>query len=394
MDACRGHDARAMKTKPPYSTLLALATLVVFAPTTARSAVPDELLPLQPEPTAAVVQEPAPAAQPAKAPSNDEPAVAESPAPAVVEADEPSATAEQPAAAEDASAPAKKPLRVFQARNQNLEYAKELVKRGRYQDALEELDVAAKLPGNSLRLVAEMHATRAQALLLQDNPNETEARGLLVEMLHVDPEATMLADAPEAVQAVLESLRAEQVLVLHERIVVARAGRPMRVRARLVDPQNQVSKVKLYYRGNHLTKYSMEPMKKGPSSWVGYLREPSILAPEGVDDEYLIDYYITAENAAGEVVDSNGRATDPITTEISATRNEEAGLTTGVDLTAIQALREGPLPQPEVVVPVVPLYKRWYVLTGAGVVVAGAVVGTIIALSGDGELPEPRIELP
>lgn len=363
MDACRGHDARAMKTKPSHSTLLALATLVAFLPATGLSEVlPSKPLPVEPEAVSSSAPE-----SPAESP---------------------------PAAAPELAleAPAKKPLRVFQARNQNLEYAKELVKRGRYEDALDELDVAAKLPGNSLRLVAELHATRAQALLLKDEPDEPTARALLVEMLHVDPEATMLADAPEAVQAVVESLRAEQVLVLHDRIVVSRAGRPMRVRARLVDPLNQVTEVKLYYKGNHLTKYSMEPMKKGPSAWLGYLREPSILAPDGVDDEYLIDYYITAENVLGDVVDSNGSAKSPITTEISATRNEEAGLTTGVDLTAITALREGPLPEPEVVAaPVVPLYKRWYVLAGAGAVVVGAVVATVIALSGDDELPEPRL---
>lgn len=297
-----------------------------------------------------------------------------------------------------ATATEAKPLRVFQARNQNLEYAKELVKRGRYRDALAELDVAAKLPGNSLRIVAELHATRAQALILKGEPDDLAARELIVEMLHVDPEATMLADAPPEVRAVVDAVRAEQVLVLHDRIVVSRAGRPMRVRAKLVDPRNEVTAVKLYYRGNHLTSYSMEPMQKTATGWVGYLREPSLLAPAGVTDEYLIDYYIAAENHLGDVVDTNGSAAAPITTEISATRNEQSGLVTGVDLTAIQSIREGPPPEPEVVVePVTPLYKRWYVLTAAGVVVAGAVVGTVLALSGDDELPSPRlgtIELP
>lgn len=304
----------------------------------------------------------------------------------------PPAEAPQAPAAEAVSATEAQPLRTFQARNQNLEYAKELVKRGRYKDALAELDAAAKLPGNSLRIIAELHATRAQALLLKEDPDEFAARGLIVEMLHVDPEATMLADAPPEVRKVVDEVRAEQVLVLHDRIVVSRAGRPMRVRVKLVDPRNEVTAVKLHYRGNHLTSYSMEPMQKSATGWVGYVRDPSLLAPAGVTDEYLIDYYITAENHLGDVVDSNGSAAAPITTEISATRNEESGLVTGVDLTAIQSIREGPPPEPEVVVePVVPIYKRWYVLTGAGVLVAGAVIGTVLALSADDELPSPRL---
>lgn len=349
-----------MKTNPSYATLVALATLVAFAPATARSqTAPEEPLDLE------------------------------------LEAVPPAASSPETVGEPPPEETATKPLRVFQARNQNLEYAKQLVARGRYEDALEELDVAEKLPGNSLRLIAEMQATRAQALLLRDEPDEAAARFHLIEMLHVDPEATMLSDAPQAVRDVVDALRAEQVLVLHDRIVVSRAGRPMRVRATVVDPQDQVVAVKLYYKGNHLTKYSMEPMKKGATSWVGYLRDPSLLAPEGAEDEFLIDYYVTAENILGDVVDSNGSAEAPIVAEISATRNEEAGLTTGVDLTAVTALREGPPPEPEVAPdPVVPLYKRWYVLTGAGVVVAGAIVGTVVALSGEGKLPEPQLGEP
>lgn len=282
--------------------------------------------------------------------------------------------------------------------NQNLEYAKELLARGEYEDALYELDLAGRLPGNTLRIVADLHATRAQALLLKEPPDRSTARDLLVEMLHIDPEATLLGKAPPAVKTFVDGIRAEQVLVLHEPIAVARAGRPMRVRARVIDPKNEVTNLRLYYRAHGLHGYSMEPMTKGASGWTGYLREPALLAPEGVTDEYLIDYYITALNTSETVLDSNGSAAVPITAQISATRDERAGIHTGVDLTAVAEIREGPPPEPELAIaPTVPIYKRWYVWTAAGVVVLGVVTGSVLAATSNGDLPSPslgQIQLP
>lgn len=321
------------------------------------------------------------AAEPAQAPAPAEEvkaavAPAETPAPAE-EAKEAVAPAEAPAPAEEAKA-----AEPVQRRNRSLEYAKELVQKGRHADALRELDTAAALPGNSNRVVMEIHATRAQALILKKNPNPQAASDLIVEVLHFDPEASMLADAPAEVRTLVDRIRAEQVLVLHDRIAVTRAGRPIKVKARLVDPLTKVAGLTLHYKPHAIQSYSTEPMRRERAAWSGLVRDPQALAPAGVADGFLIDYFVTAEDASGAVLDSNGSDESPITTEVSSTKAEEAGVG-HVDLTAIRELDDKPLAAAAVPVEAVPLYRRWYVLTGAGVAVAAIVAGTVVLLSDD-----------
>lgn len=307
------------------------------------------------------------------------PAAASAPA-----GDAPPAEASAPPA-ESAAAP-----RTFAARNRNLDYARELAQKGRYADALEELDVAASQKGNSQRIVAEIHATRAHALLLGPKPDADAARGLVVDALHIDPDGKVFDGAPDQLAGLVAEVRSSDVLVLHERLVVARGGRPVRVKVRVTDPKKTVTAVTLHYKGTHLSQFSAEPMQRTATAWVGYVRDPAALAPPGVSDEFLVDYYVDATDKVGDVLDSNGSAEAPVTVQISATRAEEAGLAAGIDLTQVSELRDGPPlippPPPE---PPKAWHQRWYVWAGAGAVVAGIAAGTIYALT----RPDP-LELP
>jgi hypothetical protein len=119
-----------------------------------------------------------------------------------------------------------------------------------------------------------------------------------------------------------------------------------------------------------------DAMRRDATGWSGLIREPASLAPPGVSDGYLIDYYLTAEDASGRELDSNGEEEAPLQLEITSA-----------------SLVEEPPPAPEIKwdvatpPPVVseakkPWYLEWYVLAGAGVVLAGTVAGiTAAALS-------------
>lgn len=314
------------------------------------------------------------AATPAPAPA-EKPAAAAPATPAAAAPDAPAAATAAPAGLEEA------PAANAPRRNRSLEYARELVAKGRHEDALRELDTAAALPGNTNRIVAEIHATRAQALILQKKPNPAAARDLIVEVLHFDPDATLLADVAPAVKAVVDEVRANQPLVLHDRVAVARAGRPLKMKARVIDPKGTVASLTLHYKGHHVPTYDTEPMKKDFSGWSAFIRDTAALAPAGVEDGFFVDYFLTAQDAKGAVVDSNGSEETPISMEVSATKAEEAGLGRGVDLGAMLHVNDGTEAPVAVVEPEKAWWKRWYTIAGAGVVVTAITVGTIVALS-------------
>src|SRR5947209_3440599 len=135
--------------------------------------------------------------------------------------------------------------------NKNLEEAARRLQRAEFGIALEELQLAEQLPGNSLRQRARIQALRASALLGLQPPmpeNLRDAQDALAEMYHLDPEGSELTDATEAARAMARQLRSERVLVLHERMVTARSGRPLRIRARITGARMGEPQLFLSYR--------------------------------------------------------------------------------------------------------------------------------------------------
>ena len=269
-------------------------------------------------------------------------------------------------------APAVEPDRLANARS--------LIAAGKYADALVDLQAVSQMYGNTMKEQAEIFSLRAGALLgLPDTPeHRQDAADALVAMYHVDPEGTALARAGDAAEKLAQQIRSGRALVLTDRSVTARSGRPLRIRARLAGARIGEPQLFLDYSAQHgpgsdeEPEYVRIPMDRAatPDSYEAWLRPGLGGVPGG--GEHLLIYYIEALGPDGTVLDSNGTAKDPIRLTLSDTLPEAAGLA---------ALDEGGRPaHPVVPPPPTPWYKRWGIIgTVAGVLVVGGVVAIIAA---------------
>lgn len=281
------------------------------------------------------------------------------------------AEAEPVAAAEPAPEPEPEPTSPY------LDVARAALAKNRHADALRALDFADQQADLADVLRRQVRAVRVQALLTQKKADTARARSLVVDALREDLQAPEFDGAPEPVASLVSEVRATQTLVLHEP-APSRPGRPVRLRARVVDPTARVAGLTLHFKAQAVPDYQHEPMRKDAQGYSGFVRAPDALAPTGVSDEYVIDYFLTAEDASGQVLDSLGTAARPLALEI----DEAKALARSVDLSAVATVRADYVAPAEPAAPAeTPWYLRWYTLTGAGVVVAGIVAGTVIALS-------------
>jgi hypothetical protein len=207
----------------------------------------------------------------------------------------------------------------FRAINQNLETAKKDYGRGGYRDALEELKEAEKLPGNSNRQRAEILIYRAACLLAVKPPDKNGATEAVRKLLHVDRDGELVKEAPAPVRELADELRASTVLVLHRRLVTARLGRPIRLRAEIVDPAKKVYGLFLHWRPEGQVSYYKVALEKEPSGWTGALRIDTEL-------EQFVDYWLEAVDETGATLDQNGAAEEPIQFLLSTSEPELVGL--------------------------------------------------------------------
>ena len=272
--------------------------------------------------------------------------------------------------------------------------ARSLVAAGKYADALVDLQAVSEMYGNTPREQSEISALRASALL--GLPASTEHRldavEALKDMFHVDPEGTALAHATDEAKALAQHLRTQRTLVLTDRIVIARSGRPLRIRARLAGARLGEPELFLSYSAQHGSEepeYVRVPMERVPSADVyeAWLRPGVGGVPGG--GEHLLLYYIEALDPGGLILDSNGTAKDPIRLTLSDTLPEAAG---------IAALDEGGRPShPVVPIPPRPWYKRWTII---GPIVGALLIGGTIVLIATQPKPQPtegnlgRLDLP
>lgn len=296
---------------------------------------------------------------------------------------------------EEETAAAQPPPEPEKPRNRNLDFARELLEKNRHDQALRELDTALRLPGNTPEIEAEIHLTKATALVTRKKPDESGAKEALVEAYRIDQNLQLPEGSPEVLHRLLADVRATRALVVHTPPEAARADQPVRLRVRLVDPLEEIGGVSLHYRALHMNNYTREALRKDATGYSGFIRDPRGLAPAGVDDDFQIAYFLTADGVDGRVLDSHGTAREPLRLHISTARAEK--LVRALELDAVRKLRTGPLPPPEPPpAPPKPWYLKWYSLTGAGAVVAAVAGGTIWALT----RPEPLkdnlgvIELP
>ena len=278
------------------------------------------------------------------------------------------------------------------ADNQNLAEARRRVQKQQWAQALDELQAAEQLPGNTTRHRAEIAALRASALLGQPGEHGPQAREQLVQLFHLDPEGAALASATPAARGLAQELRSERALVLHERLATVRTGRPLRIRARLAGAAVGAPQLFLSYGLEGATdegdfvRVPMEPA--GAHTWEAWLRPGVGGVPRG--GEHVLRYFIEAVVPGGAVLDSNGTARDPIRAQLSETLPETTGLA---------ALDEGgkvahPPPPPP---PATPWYRRWEI---AGPVGGALLVGGVLAAVLLQPKPQPmpgslgRVDLP
>jgi len=177
------------------------------------------------------------------------------------------------------------------------------------------------------------------------------------------------------------TLLAEQPLVLHDRVAVARPGRPLKLRARLQDRKNLVTQLVLHYRPKGATLWTEETFQKGSRDFTVLLRDPDGLAPAGVRDEYVVEYFVSAHDAEGLRLDAWPREATPVPLHFSNAKADAAAAEAAktVDVTKLE-LRDAPPPVPVATVPPdeTPWYLQTWALVGGGVVVVGGIVTAIV----------------
>jgi len=180
-----------------------------------------------------------------------------------------------------------------------------------------------------------------------------------------------------------------KAFILHERLVTARSGRPLRIRASIAGAQPGELQLFLGYRPREEPDFIRVQMDRAAAAdtWEVWLR-PGIGAMPA-RGEQVIDYFIEAVGPGGAVLDSDGTAKEPIRLQLSETLPEAAGLA---------ALDEGGKPaHPYVPPPPAPWYRRWAIVGPIGGVL---VVGGIAALFLLQPRPQPaagtlgRVDLP
>ena len=277
--------------------------------------------------------------------------------------------------------------------NRNLDEARKRVANRQWDAALEELSAAAQLPGNTDRHRADIAALEASALL-GSGPSPAlrqQAADALVRMFHLDEGGTSLAGATDAARALAQELRSQRALVLHEHLLSARTGRPLRIRARLAGAVVGAPQLTLGYALEGFgddNDYVRIPMEAAGAQFEAWLRPGVGGVP--LRGEHVLRYFIEASGAGGAVLDSNGTPGDPIRAQLSETLPEARGLA---------ALDEGgrPAHPPPPPPPPKPWYRRWEI---AGPIGGALVVGGIVAAVLLQPKPQPqagslgRVDLP
>lgn len=267
------------------------------------------------------------------------------------------------------SSPALAGTLTFRATNQNLEQARKLVAKGRFDAALEELATAEALPGNTNAQLADLYVLRATALLGEGNPDVTGAKDALVRGAHMDPEDAALArSGSEAARRLSHEVLAERLVVLHQRLVHVEAGLPVRVRARATGPVLDFELV-LHYRPEGISDFAQLAMDPVPGGQFEAWLRPHLGGVSG-DPEQLVAYYIDARAPDGTVLDTDGDAAHPILMLLTGDKAAAAA-----ELPHDEGGGKAPAPPPP------PLWKTpWALATAGSVAVAAVGVGLYFAL--------------
>jgi hypothetical protein len=249
-------------------------------------------------------------------------------------------------------------------------------------------DLALKRVESLLDLAGLAPEERAQALLLRaetalalKKPRRDLARRSIIELLRQEPESTRLDVASDKLAALAADVKSEQVIVVHDRVSESSTARPLKLKARVLDPESHVAALLLVVRTHPSGVWSELPMRRESSGqFLGIVRDLEKLAPTGSTGPFRFDYYVSARDPDGDELDTHGSPGDPWVVSVersrapagvaaserlsdpepAATRATSASLApvSGLDGTMLEAPR--------------PWYKHWATYAVGAVVVGGA----------------------
>lgn len=268
-------------------------------------------------------------------------------------------------------------LAAAQGRNQYLEEGKRLLAKGRAEQALDELTRAIEMPELPDDHRVQILLYLGAALFLLDRKDEAEAPW--AERLRLSPDAPVDGSLPDGVREAYEAVRGRTVLLDHLPPAGAFAGRPLVLRAAVIDEQARATDVIAYYRRSGEPFYQAIEFTSSEGVWTAELSMP-LLA--GSATSYDLQYYLVAQADTGEVLHTLGSAGVPLSIKVVASAVPTS------DLELIRAVSIDPDFEDPMDAPKRPSTARGggkWVWVALGVVALGAVVGGVVVGAGGGD---------
>ncbi len=278
-----------------------------------------------------------------------------------------------------------------QGRNLYLEEGKRRYAQGRFEQAIEELEQALRLPGLPPEQRVEILAWLGAAHHALGH--EEEAREVWEQRVRLAPDLPLPGGISEAAVAAYKEVEASTVVLEHLTPPAAFAGRPLQLFASLQDPKGRVAEVLVYWRRAGAPTYAVVPGRREGDTWVAEIPLPPLA---GRVDHYEVEYYLEAVSKDGEILDAAGSAERPIRITAVApagppvTASEESGVealgaAVAVDAGEREAVRTRGRRSPEPRAGLPP----WVWVVG-GVLVVGATAGILYA-SGRPSVPSTSL---
>jgi len=252
--------------------------------------------------------------------------------------------------------------------NQQLKEAKILYDNLQYDEALAKLKAALKQKSLRKGEVVDIYRYMGSIYIIKgQKENATRAFELL---LKVEPNYEMnpLLTSPKILDffnKVKEQVRSrEQVTLKHSPLQEVPASERIELKAYVVDSQNRLEKLLIYFRKRGDPEFSSVDMSieggasGGAKTFIGFIPFLWSLSDEV---ELFVDYYLAGVDKNGRWVANMGNPKQPLTFRIN--------------------LMEGKLPEG---VRRTPLLKAWWFWTLVGVGVAGVATGVYFGVAGGG----------
>lgn len=200
-----------------------------------------------------------------------------------------------------------------QGRNQYLEEARRRLARHQPDKAVDELRRALTLPGLPVAQEVEILGLLGACLEMSGRP--AEAVQPWEERARLAPDAPLPEGLPEEVAEAYRAVRDATVVVEHLPPPAAFAGRPLDLRANLVDRKHRARDLLVYHRRKGERDWAVTPFAREADGWVAHLHPPPVA---GSADEYDLQYYIVAQAESGEVLHAAGSAKAPLEVQVLA----------------------------------------------------------------------------